>query len=171
MLMPSMRMHLNHVTCKKTLLALTRTSWRSKLISPENLSLSSRARVSLIWQKYKGRSSWNSYLECTKHNTSGAFWNRNRINRTRVNLTSSRNSLMHFPLSSFNSFLALSMCAYILALRDAFLRIANSSLMFESPILNDDCSRRRSAILKINDGKVKNEMSALQLHLDREINH
>ena len=91
----------------------------------------------------------------------------NRIN-TCVNLTSSRNSLMHFSLSSFNSFLALSMWAYILALRDAFLRIANSSLMFESPIFNDDCSRRRSAILKINDGKVKSEMQALKLHLGRK---
>ena len=80
------------------------------------------------------------------------------INTTCVNLTSSRNSLKHFSLSSFNSFLALSMWAYILALRDAFLRIANSSLMFESPIFNDDCSRRRSAILKINDGNVKSEI-------------
>ena len=69
-------------------------------------------------------------------------------------LTSSRNSFIHFSLSSFNSFLMLSICAYILARREAFSRIDNSSLMFESPIFNDDCSRRRSAILKTKKHKM-----------------
>lgn len=69
-------------------------------------------------------------------------------------LTSSRNSFIHFSLSSFNSFLMLSICVYILARREAFSRIDNSSLMFESPIFNDDCSRRRSAILKTKKHKM-----------------
>ena len=68
--------------------------------------------------------------------------------------TSSRNSFIHFSLSSFSSFLMLSICAYILARREAFSRIDNSSLMFESPIFNDDCSRRRSAILKTKKHKM-----------------
>lgn len=68
-------------------------------------------------------------------------------------LTSSRNSRMHVSLSSFNSLFALSMCECIRALREAFFRIDNSSLMLESPIFNEDCSRRRSAILKTKSNK------------------